>query len=158
MRGHFGVDDTARRIFEEEYVKFEDNSMAANPALSGYVGRRHINLLKVSMVMSASRTSNREIIGEDMARAVKIMQSAEAGMPMVLRTITSEPVGDLTEYLMTTIMSAGTISRGDLLRAVRHRLTAQGMDVLLAGILESKTVVAKQQGEEVMYKYVGIKK
>jgi len=80
MRGPFGATADAQKMFEDEYIGFLDGPMKRNPYLSGYVGRRHVTLLKVAMAFSVSRGDDREIKDVDMLKAIKSLRSVEGGM------------------------------------------------------------------------------
>ncbi len=157
MRGPFGATDDAQKMFEEEYIGFLDGPMKMNPYLSGYVGRRHVTLLKVSMAFSASRSDDREVAEVDMLKSIKSLRSVEGGMDVVLRSIVSEPIGELSEQVMGLIMCSGSITRVRLIREMRHRISVRELEVVLEALVGAELVEKESEGSGVVYRYVGIK-
>jgi len=153
LRGEFGVTDDAIELFSTEYITFLDGPMSASPYLSGYTGRRHVTLLKLAMAMSASRCDDREITKLDMWRALQALRNVEGGMDVVMKAITSEPIGDLCEQVMALIMVGGSITRQALVREVRHRMSVHELDTIIAGLLESGHVKRAMDKGLIIYKY-----
>lgn len=154
MHGAFGVTEEAIALYTDEYDTFLDGPMSANPYLSGYAGRRHITLLKVAMAFSSSRSNEKEIIKQDIWRGIQALQSAEGGMDTVMRAITSEPTGDICEFVMTMIMTAGSIFRQKLIYDTRHRISHREVDVILEGLMQTGYVKRILVDNKVAYKYV----
>ena len=153
MQGPFGVTQDAIALYTKEYSTYLSGSMPANPYLSGYAGRRHTTLLKVAMSFSASRHSKREVTKQDMWRAVQALKTAEGGMDTVMRAITSEPAGDICEWVMTMIMTSGSIFREKLVYDTRHRITHRELDVILEGLMQTGYVKRVKIDNKLAYKY-----
>lgn len=154
MRGVFGVTQEAIDLYTEEYDTFLEGTMSANPYLSGYAGRRHITLLKVAMAFSASRHSEREVTKQDIWKAIQALQNAEGGMDTVMRAITSEPTGEICEFIMTMIMTQGSIFRAKLVYDTRHRISHRELDVILEGLMQTGYVKRVLVDNKIAYKYV----
>lgn len=153
MRGPFGVSEEAIEIYSKEYDEFLNGPLTASPHLGGYVGRRHVTLLKTAMALSAAIKDTREIDAQDMYSAIQAIRVVEKSMDTVMRAITSEPCGDICEHVMTLIMTNGTILRSRLIYETRHRLTVRDLDAILQGLLESGYVQrCRHEGSEA-YKY-----
>ena len=153
MRGQFGVTREAIDMFTEEYEAFLDGPMSMNPYLAGYAGRRHVTLLKTAMAFAASRSSEREINDGDMLKALKSLRSVEGGMDIVMKSITMEPIGDISEQVMALIMCGGSITRAKLIREVRHRISIRELDVILEALIEAELVKKGAKNGSVVYIY-----
>ncbi len=154
LRGPFVISEPAKKLWEDAYIKWEgnySNSLFDVPNLAGYAGRRMNTLLKVSMVMSASRADSRIIDERDFLMATKALELIEADMPKILQFVTSEVVGDIFEEIVGLIVSRKVISRPELIKHMRHKLTVSELDSVLAGVLESGFVVARVEAGKVMY-------
>ncbi len=155
MRGQFGVRNEAIELFKKEYDEFLDGAMASSPYLAGYAGRRHVTLLKTAMAFSASRSDDREITEVDMLKAVRSLEAVEGGMDVVMKSITAEPIGDISEQVMALVMCGGSISRARLIRETRHRISVKELDVILEALVGAELVEKGADGGAVVYKYRG---
>lgn len=161
LRGEFTVSPEAKKYFEKEYVRFiKNSSLFEDQNLNGYAGRRHIMLLKVAMIVSASVKDSKIIDEVDMRIAISAMNMVESDMPLVLRTIKSEFVGDVSEEVLSLIMSRGTISRSALVKKMAYKLSSQQLNVILDTLLEyeddsgNKVIVIEKDGHRTKYTYV----
>lgn len=162
IRGNFTVTDSARKFYEEEYIRFMHNSVLFEDMnLAGYAGRRHITLLKVSMVMSAECRDTRVINETDMKMATEAMKTAEVHMPKVLQAIRAEFVGDVSEEVLNFIMTKKVVDRSALVKKMAYKLTAQQLNVIIDTLMEyedsdgNRIIVAVTEGGRTKYSYVG---
>jgi hypothetical protein len=154
MRGPMELTKEALDTYKKEYHSFLKNPMTNNPYLSGYAGRRHVTLLKTAMAFSASRCNEREITKQDVWRAIQSLQNAEAKMDIVMRAITSEPVGNIYEHVMAIIVEAGTILRSHLIRETSHRMSWRQLDEALGGLVQTEYVEQIKVDGKIAYKYI----
>jgi len=155
MRGAFVFSDNAKMLWEKTYVDWEspgsNESLFDIPNLAGYAGRRMTTLSKIAMVISASHSDKRLIDEKDFLMAKKALEMIEKDMPHVLQVVTSEVAGDLFEEIVHLIISKGTVSRSDLIRHMRHKLTVSELDSIMAGVIESGYVMAKTHEGKLLY-------
>jgi len=152
MRGPFSPTKEAKDLFKDEYNRFSDESeLMSNPHLTGYAGRRHITLLKVSMIMSASRNSDREIDKGDMIVAMQAMESVEENLPRIMRAIASTETGDICQQLFDIIKQKKVIVRSELIKAMRHKITASQLDDLMAGLVQEGVVIQDSRDGKMIY-------
>jgi len=160
MRGAFALEPKAREVYEKEYVRFMRNSsLFEDPNLTGYAGRRHITLLKVAIIISASVRDDRNIDEIDMKIAIDVMKMVEEDMPKVLKAIRSEFVGDVSEEVLKLIMKHGVIDRSSLVKKMAYRLSSQQLNIILDTLLEyedengNRIVAVKKEGNRTRYVY-----
>ncbi len=160
MRGGFALTNDARGIYDAEYAFFNKNSSLFDiPALSGYAGRRHTNLLKVCMIVSASRRDSRIVKEEDIGTAIQALAAIEKDMPNVLSAISREFIGDVAERTLQIIMKRGTIGRPELVKLMSDYLSSRQLDIILETLEESLTVRADNVGgRKITYTFIGAKK
>ena len=152
IRGPFSLDDEAMKVFENEYEDFNNHSeLLHNPLTSGYAGRRHITLLKVSLAVSASRTDEKVIDKGDMIVARQALQVTEESMPRVMRAISTTEVGDICEFVINIIRQKKVLTRSDLLKATRHKVTAAQLDDIMRGLCEQGIVVQDLRDNRIIY-------
>ena len=165
MRGGFVLTDNAHKIFDDEYAAFMNgSSLFADPNLSGYAGRRHTMLLKVAMIVSASYRDTRVVTPNDLTTALQALRMVEKDMPRVLQAIRTEFVGDVCEQILGIIMNYRVVSRPELVKLMRHRLSVKDLDCVLDTLLEiendygHKIVTVKRDEAKVTYLYTGDEK
>ena len=156
LRGPFAFDSEARKFYSTEYIRFINNSpFFENKNLAGYAGRRHIIILKLSMIVSASERDSRVVNEADVRVALNILTSAEETMPNVLAQISSEPIGDVCEEILQIIKHRRKVSRRELLQLMKHKLVARDMDVIIDSLAEMGVVQSELVGKNINYIYTG---
>jgi hypothetical protein len=94
----------------------------------------------------------------DVRVAIKAMSSAEENMPKVLRAISSEFVGDVTEQVLNIIITQKNVPRCELVKRMKHRLTVRQLDIIIETLVEERVVEAARSGKDVTYRFIGVKK
>ncbi len=154
VRGAFAVTQKAKECYCSEYIDFCEHSKLFNdPNTAGYAGRRHVMVLKLAMVWSTSMSDSREISEQDMSRAINSLCIMEANMPKVLAAISSEPCGDLSEQLVQLIAKEKRVSRFELVRRFRHKLTVRELDELLKVLEEAHYIIPHVDGSNIIYEW-----
>jgi hypothetical protein len=88
---------------------------------SGYLERRQDHAMKLSMILSASRSDSEMIVtAEDLYRALDLLTRTEQKMPYAFTGLGRSPRASLVESLMKFISIERTISYADLMRKYRH--------------------------------------
>lgn len=160
MRGGFGLSTEAYKILEAEYSRFNKESPLFDIAhLAGYADRRHTNLLKVGMVVSASRRDSRIITEQDAGTAIQALAAIEGDMPKVLSVIDREFVGEVAEQTLQIIMKRGTIGRPELVKLMSNYLSSRQLDIVLETLHETKVIRTDNvNGRKITYTFIGKKK
>jgi len=87
-----------------------------DPRFKGYTGRRATHVMKLCMIMSASR-SNAMIISEnDLNRAIKTLEWAERKMPRVFTGVGKSQIAETLPQVLAYIQHAKTTSFESLLK------------------------------------------
>lgn len=156
MRGSFGITPKAKELYCQEYCDFCDKSkLFEDPNMAGYAGRRHVMVLKLAMCASASSKDTREIDEVDMALAINWLFAAEQDMQKVLSAISCEPCGTLTEQLVQLIHSHGAITKFEIVRKLRNKLTIDQIDTIIRALIEAKYIKTTNDKGNVKYEWIG---
>jgi len=100
MRGKFILDKSFIDIWVDWYVKAREHPPFDQAQFEGYCSRRPLHVLKMCMLLSASRGGDMTINDVDFKRAVGILQSTEKNMSR-----TFEGVGESrTSHILTSLM------------------------------------------------------
>jgi hypothetical protein len=152
MRGPFGISNEVIEEYEKEYINFYNHSpLMTDSGLSGYANRRHHILLKVAMIVSASRRDDRIITKPDLDVAINLLRKAEVDMPKVLRTIEANQTGNIFEQILRFIMERQTVNRQQLIRRFRNKMTSQELDVFMSTLEDEGTIVSEVSGKNIKY-------
>lgn len=158
LRGPFGIVPKAKDLYCQEYCEFCDKSkLFEDPNMAGYAGRRHIMILKLAMCSSAALKDSREIDEVDIALAINWLTTAEQDMQRVLSAISSEPCGTLSEQLVELVRSKQSISKFEIVRHFRNKLTVDQVDILCRTLVEARFFRGDVVKGQLKYTWIGDK-
>lgn len=141
---------------EEELLKTSSHPVQ-DPRLSGYVERRPTHLLKISIIMSASRGNDLTITVKDLERTLTCLNAIEPKMGSVFTGVGQNPYALTTEKILEYITSLGTVSRSTLLRRFRHDVNAEAFENIERVLSDMKLikVIEDPMNSERKYEYIG---
>ena len=154
LEGEFKLTDQAWTYYDHSYTRFYKHSpMFNDKLLSGYASRRHVHLMKLSMVFAA--TEGRLLLDENhLRRAEDLLSSSELYMPRVLALITTTGKGTSIERILLKIRGKGEsgISRTDLMRSVSHQMDTRGLSDILQTLEHAGQVKQELVGRKLIYR------
>ena len=115
LHGEFIPTDSFLKSWIDWYTVQHEDPPFADPRLEGYLTRRGTHVLKLSMVMNASRCGDMKLTKEDFDRALYELSLVEKNMPYVFRGIGKSDMVDVTNRVMATIARYGEITFSALL-------------------------------------------
>lgn len=124
MHGDFKVTKEFLDLWTEWYVKqhntdpFEDTSHR----FEGYFRRRPVHVMKLAMIVNASRTDRMILEANDFTRALEILMRTEQKMPNVFSGVGKYQHADTLSAMMNEIGIRGEVSQEDLLYVFRNDL------------------------------------
>ncbi len=158
MRGPFALSEDAGKLYDKEYIDFRKHSkLIEDDTLGGYVGRRADILMKVSMLVSASSSSDRLITARDMNVSLGILRKTEESMPNVLRVITSNEVGDIFEQIIRYIQKNKVVGKAELTRKFLPKITAMELDSMMRTLEQADIIVSEVDVGKTKYIFCGKK-
>jgi len=98
---------------------------------SGYVERRPTHLMKLSMILSASRSNSMIITESDFQRAVEILAITEVKMPHTFSGVGRFEGSDIVHRIMAFIAQTESISFSNLMRAFYQDVDKEGLEKML---------------------------
>lgn len=130
FEGEFEIDPTAKRYFEtslyDKQLKFND------PRFLHYKDRRHQHLLKLAMLLAASRLC-KTIELRDLEEADFILEITEAGMPDALGEYGLSPLANAKQKMAEIIKSVkGTIAKEQLWAFMHRDMTIANFSLALS--------------------------
>jgi hypothetical protein len=103
LQGDFKVTKSFIDVWIPWYTDLGNHVPFNDDKLYGYLERRHVHAIKLSMILSASKGNSMLIEGEDLLRAITIMEQTEVKMPMTFGGVGRSEFSDITQKVMTEI-------------------------------------------------------
>lgn len=152
MRGEFRVSTGARILFED-YLK--KNRAAASredsEAVANFRARVKAHILKLSMVLSASRSSSMVIDDIDMQNAISEIQKVTKTLELLFRGAGDSLDAAAAGRVETIVDKYGMVSKKELLRILRRHMTSETLDRVLLVLTQCEILVTKEQNKITYY-------
>lgn len=125
-----------------------------NKAFDGYIERRPTQVLKLSMVMNASRTDEMVLDEPDLARAIDLLERTEKKMPRAFGGIGMSQNAQLTYAISELIArSPNGVTISDIMRAHTFNGTTSDISDALDILVQSKMIRIDQTNNGPLYKF-----
>ena len=151
MAGKFTVTDE----FIDRWIPWYENYDKTPPPFNddkfaGYFERRPMHLLKLSTIMSASRTNSMKVTDEDFDRAMDILNRTEVKMPFAFTGYGKNPVYSVMESIASIIRKRGVIAYDEILRVYRHEVDKRGLDSIIDTLKACRAIRIEYAGNNLM--------
>lgn len=103
MVGEFKITKDFRDLWIEWYTHQSLNPPFIDHRFTGYVERRGIHVLKLSMICSTSRSNDMIITGKDLMRATELLTTVEPQMPQIFGGVGKMVSADVQYAIMRYI-------------------------------------------------------
>lgn len=149
FEGEFEISPEAKKYFEEQLydkqLKFND------PRFLHYKDRRHQHLLKVAMLLAASRLSKR-LERRDLEESDFILEITEAGMPDALGEYGLSPLANAKQKMTDIIKSVkGTINKEQLWAFMHRDMTIANFSLALSELSNTGVINEVQTNDGPAY-------
>lgn len=143
LYGQFKVTEEVLKFWGEWYPESEERPPAnlVNPNFEGYLQRRPKHLLKLAMIMSASRTNDMVITLDDVKSALTLLTETEKVMHFSLLNVGASEIGIIINSILTELDKKEYLTRSDVI--TRHYQTSD-LDTVKRAI---STLIAAQKIE-----------
>lgn len=146
LSGQFRFSSEAFEAYTDWYIRQETNRPFNDERLGGYMERRPMHLLKLCMIMSASRSNSMHIILEDLERALEILTATEKKMPLVYSGVGRSPLAATTEQILRIISIRKTVEYSTLLRMFSHDIGEFELSRILKSLEAMKSIRCTTNG------------
>lgn len=116
MRGKFHITEEMLEKWISWYEYQDENPPFVHNNFMGYVYRRPNHILKLCMVLSASKRDDMIIDADTFDRALEILKHTERKMLRTFSGLGRSSRAEITNSMMETIAFKGTITRGELMK------------------------------------------
>lgn len=134
LKGDFKVSKDFLDSWTDWYGNYPDVCPFDPLHFGGYWERRPTHIMKMSMVMSASRSNNMIITDEDLRRSIKLLEETERNMPNVFSRMGESPQADNIQSIMNFIARHGEVTMTQLMTEFLMYVSEIEMDQILGAI------------------------
>lgn len=155
LQGRFRVTKAFLEKWGDWYTSQEGNSpFKHNPtrAFDGYIERRPTQVLKLSMVMNASRGSDMSLDLCDLERAINLLERTEVKMPRAFGGIGMSQSSNLTYRVLEALSSSDGMTLPELLNHFIYDGSQGEITVILNSLTTSGLVTADASKGVTRYK------
>jgi hypothetical protein len=108
LNGEFRFNEGAQELYEAWYeARFDEPNPTHDPRLDGYFERKPMHLIKLCMIVSASKRDDLIITEDDFTQALKLFDRAEKNMPRVFAAVGRNPLFAEQEAAMDLLARSG---------------------------------------------------
>ena len=153
LRGDFKVSAGARILFEDFLKK---NRAAASrddsEAVANFRARVKAHVLKLAMVLSASRSNNMVISDIDMQNSISEIQKVTKTLELLFRGAGDSLDASAAARVENVVDKYGMVSKKELLRILRRHVTSETLDRVLFVLTHVEVLVTQEQNKITYYK------
>jgi hypothetical protein len=139
LKGEYHLTQEARDWYTEWYGLA--NTERTEASLDGYYGRKHDTLLKLGIIIAASRHNRLVIDDEDLIVALKALNENEKYLPEIMKNVLANVQGEERGKVYRAIQRRGTISYTDILRGLSYCMDAKRLQELLDTLLQEGAII-----------------
>jgi hypothetical protein len=153
MSGEMIFEDEAMELYTAWYTKQSKTPAIKDPHFAGYCERRAIHVLKLSMVMSASRSCDRRITKADFSRALALLESVEPKMPRAFLGLGRAKYSDMTAQIYEYVKKHKKASMAELLNKFDVDLDEYTLSLIAKTLAARKVVKIEYNSDRGEYYY-----
>jgi hypothetical protein len=147
ISGEYKLDSEAEKVFDSWYEDRLDNpNTSGDPRLNGYFERKPVHVLKVAMIVAASRHSNLLITVDDLQLTWGLLERTEARMPKVFAAVGKNVLAFDLVQIVDAVAAGGPagITERELMQRFVHNVRREEMAEILATLIQMGTVFVQQ--------------
>ena len=160
MHGEFYLNETDN--FIDKYVAWAHYQHTHHPfdmpIFAGYLQRRRWHLLKLCMIMSASRSRSMEITEGDFDRALKTLTEVEVQMPKTFSGYGGLEESVIIDEIMNLIATQRITTFKEIMRRYIKDVSNSRLQEIVEAICSSGYAMQVQDGQQTWIEYIDPKK
>lgn len=157
LSGDFKVSQDFIDYWIEWYPRQDSEIIFDDTRFTGYVERRGMHALKLSMVCNASRTNDMIMTSYDLQRAIFLLESVEKDMPKVFSGVGKSPTSDIITQVMEYCALNRRTTYATLLGKFYQDADKRTMDGVLQTLATMGVIktVERPEGADIVYLHRG---
>lgn len=156
LKGDYTWTESAKKVYSDWRLHTVEHPPFSDVNLIGYNERRAIHLLKLMMVMNASREGDMLLTIEDFDNALELLEDTEQGMPRALRGVGARDDSAVVAKIINLLETRKTITQRMLYQTFMYDASKQMIDEVIETLIQSNAVVIGKslKTKEYIYKWV----
>ena len=149
MAGRFQFDKEADKRWDEWYMEYEElspNRICKDPSFNGWYSRKPMYILKVSMIVAASKSDNMVLTWELLEEAIKDIEELEMQMGNVFRSIGKSTVASEVDSVMQLVRLRKVITEKNLLTMTHRDMDSDKFDNVISTAIRTGKVKRTYRG------------
>jgi len=157
MAGEMTFSEDAMAIYAPWYEQQSKSPAIKDPHFAGYCERRAIHALKLSMIVSASRSSERLITGQDFQRALALLEAVEPKMPRAFLGLGRAKYSEMTAQIFEFMKRSKRATQADVLNKFDLDLDDYTLQLIMKTLSARKVIEMTYLSDkgEWLYTYQG---
>lgn len=155
IKGEFTYDTSARVLYEDFLSKLRKNIEDDDEAIANFKSRARAHVLKLAMILSASRKDDLVIDRIDMQAAISHIQKVLEDIERVFRGMGDSELAASTSRVQNYLERVGIASKKDLLRHMHRHMTDETLGRILYLLETIGYLEVLSQNKITMYKHIG---
>lgn len=153
MKGQFKPSKNFIELWKDWYTQSDKDKVFDDPRLAPYCERRPVHVMKLAMILSASKSDSMILQREDLARSISIMEATEKRMPSTFSGIGKSPHAEVLSKVMNEIGMAGEISMKDLQRKFYNDADARVLDLIVQTLHNMGWITRRETATDTILRY-----
>ncbi len=135
MQGEFKVTDAFVERWAQWYTAYDHGAPPFDDyRFAGYFERRPNHVMKLSCIMSASRTSSMVVDVVDFDRALALIEQTEKKMPQTFSGVGKYNQSEMLERIMAHLAVRKELTVGELLYSFRADVSKTDLDIIVTSL------------------------
>jgi len=148
IQGKFKVSPDFLDSWIPWYTSQENNPPFQDDRFSGYFERRPTHAMKLSIILSASRSNDMIVKREDLERAIRLLEETERKMPYTFSGVGKSDTADTVNRIMTEIGIQKKCTFSHLLGRFYHDIDKNTLEKIIESLEAMKFVTFNYDAEE----------
>jgi len=132
--GEYKLTDGLWNEWVSWYTKHSEDKPFEDSKFDGYCTRRPVHLLKLCMIMNASRGGGMVLTEEDFTRALETLLEVEKPMGRTFGGIGTSRLADVQYRIMQTLQQEGQMKASELLRRFHQDVTDNDLREIMSAL------------------------
>jgi hypothetical protein len=154
LTGEFKVTSKFLDLWVPWYNRQDDNPPFEDDRFAGYIDRRPAHLLKLSMILSASRSSELVIEGSDFNRARSILTEAEIKMKYAFTGIGKSKTADILVRVIQYLSIMKEVTKAELMQRFYYDADVRVMDAIIITLQQMGSIQVGYAGTQQVLKFI----
>ena len=155
-RGEFKPSKEFMEVWSPWYIRHEIDLPFDDPRFYAYFSRRPVHVLKLSVIVNASRDGGKVLTKEDFIKAKGFLEEAEKYMQKAFGGAGRAEDADISYDIMQAIQEATAIKSFELHRKFSHDVNREQFSSIIMNLQSMHYVAVENHGDQAVIRWLGV--